>query len=446
VADEIPKGRLARGFALVQLAAAELPSVAGRVLRGDDAAPMDLELARASAERAVKVLGDLRGLALKLGQTLSYVDGLLPPEATDVYQKTLSRLQSGAPTVTFADVRAEIERGLGAPLTERFVRFDETPIAAASIGQVHRASIRGDDGHEVEVAVKVQYPSIARALESDLKNLDVLRPFIAVMAPGADTDKGVDEVVEHLAAELDYTHEADNQDMFRALVETWEGVIIPRVYRSHTARNVITMDYVAGRSLREAGETFDQPTRDAIGRAVFRFSLGNALGRGVFNTDPHPGNYLACDDGRVAFLDFGSVKVMPPVLHARWRELSLLLLKGEIDAWRTESASLFGMEAMDPRARQHHQDFMLRTAAVVARDEEVTINRELLRDAVKGGVHTVKAIARDLGWAPSRSKTVKMPHDFVMAGRMQLGLFAVLAQLRPRANWNRILRQELGVP
>ena len=103
------------------------------------------------------------------------------------------------------------------------------------------------------------------------------------------------------------------------------------------------------------------------------------------------------------------------------------------------------MEAMDPRARKHHQDFMLHTAAMVARDEEVTIDRTLLRTAVKDGVKTVKDIGRDVGWLPSKAKTVAMPADFVMAGRMQLGLFAVLAQLRPRANWNRILRAELGV-
>jgi hypothetical protein len=103
------------------------------------------------------------------------------------------------------------------------------------------------------------------------------------------------------------------------------------------------------------------------------------------------------------------------------------------------------MDAMDPRVRKHHQDFMLQTAAMVQRDEEVTIDREMMRRAIQGGVKTVKDIALDAGWMPSRGKTVAMPPDFVMAGRMQLGLFAVLAQLRPRANWNRILKAELGV-
>ena len=443
MAEEILKGRIARGFALMKLAATELPMVAGRVLRGEDG--MDLQRMKESAENAVKVLGDLRGIALKLGQTMSYVDGLLPPEATEIYQKALATLQSRAPTVTFEEIRAEIERGLGRPLDEAFVRFDEAPVASASIGQVHRASLRDEHGELHEVAVKVQYPSIAQAVTSDLKNLEALHPMIAMMAPGADTRGGIDEVVDQLAAELDYTNEASNQEMFRGLVEGWEGVTVPYVYRSHVARNVLTMDFVPGRTLREVSESAPQELRDSVGKAIFRFSLGLALGKGVFNTDPHPGNYLVRDDGTVAFLDFGSVKVMPPELHARWKALATLLVMGREEEWRRESAQLFGMEGMDERARRYHQDFMLATAAMVARDADVTLDRTMLRQAVKGGVQTVKDIGRDVGWMPSRGKTVAMPPDFVMAGRMQLGLFAVLAHLRPRANWNRILRAELGV-
>jgi predicted unusual protein kinase regulating ubiquinone biosynthesis (AarF/ABC1/UbiB family) len=427
LADEILKGRIARGLALVKLAASELPMVAKGVLRRDDDQGPDLTRLKASAEHALQVLGDLRGLALKAGQTLSYVDGLLPPEAADVYQKALAKLQSGAPTVSFEQVRSEVERGIGKSLESAFARFEETPIAAASIGQVHRASLM-DDGVEREVAVKVQYPSIAQALTSDLKNLDALRPMIAMMAPGADTRGGFEEVIEQIAAELDYNREARNQDMFREMLREREGAFVPRVFHSHTARNVITMEFVPGRSLRDVSEHGSQELRDAVGKAIFRYSLGFAIGRGVFNTDPHPGNYIVTEDGRVAFLDFGSVKVMPPDLRERWKSVALLLVNNRHDEWRRESAKLFGMEAMDPRARKHHQDFMLSTAAMVARDEEVTINREMLRGTVKDGVKTVKDVNKEMGW---------------MAGRMQLGLFAVLAQLRPCANWNRILREEL---
>ncbi len=433
----------------MKLAARELPTVTGRLLHGDKAeSGIDFERVREHAEHAAKVLGDLRGLALKIGQTASYVDGLLPPEATEVYQKALARLQSAAPTVSFDQIRAEIERGIGKPLGEAFTRFDEVPVAAASIGQVHRAAIVDphDPTREVEVAVKVQYPSIAQALTSDLKNLDALHPMIAVMAPGADTRGGMDEVVNHIAVELDYQNEARNQEMFRDILSGWEGAMVPRVYHSHTARNVLTMEFIPGRTLREVAEDPDQDLRNRVGATVFRFSLGLALGRGIFNTDPHPGNYLVRDDGTVAFLDFGSVKVLPDVMLQRWQEVARLLVTGRHDEWRVRSAQLFGMEAMDPRARRHHQELMLRTAAMVARDEEVTIDRKLLRDAVQEGIHTAKEIGREVGWIPSKAKTVAIPPDFVMVGRMQVGLIAVLAHLRPRANWNRILRAELGLP
>jgi len=443
VADNLPKGRIARGLALMKLAATELPAVAGRVMRGDDAGPLDLLKVKDSAERAVKVLGDLRGLAMKLGQTASYVDGLLPPEATDVYQKALARLQSQAPTVSFEEVRTEIERGLGRTLEEAYVRFDPTPVAAASIGQVHRAAVARPDAEPLEVAVKVQYPSIAQALRSDLRNLESLRPMLAMLAPGADTRGGLEELVKHFAAELDYVEEGRNQEMFRALVEGIPGMRVPRALESHTASNVITMEYIHGRTIREVAETAPQAVRDRAGEAIFRFTLGLAFGRGVFNTDPHPGNYLVEDGGGVAFLDFGSVKVMPRALHARWRDLATMLVTGRTDDWRAESARLLGMEHMDPEVRRLHQDQMLQTAALVSRDEVVPIDREFLREAVRGGIANAKEIVRVAGWTPSQSKTMRIPPDFIMVGRMQLGLFAVLATLRPRANWHRILLEML---
>lgn len=442
--DELPKGRIARGLALVKLAANELPSVATRLIRNGEQ-PLDAAVLRASAERALKTLGELRGLAMKVGQTVSYVDGLLPPEATEVYQKTLAALQSQAPTVSFEELKAEVERGLGRPLAEAYVRFEEEPLAAASIGQVHRAAILDPDGsgREIEVVVKVQYPSIAHALNSDLKNLDSLRPMVAMLAPGADTRGGFEEVIKHIAQELDYTQELAHQERFRELVKDLPGMAVPRPYATHTGKNVLTMDYVKGRTLREVAESAPQELRDRVGVAIFRFTLGLAMGRGVFNTDPHPGNYLVTDDGTVTFLDFGSVKELPEGLYRQWREVATLLVSGQYDEWRRRSSELFGMEAMDPEVRRLQQDQMIATAAMVARDEEVTIDRAMLREAVRGGVRTARDIGRTAGWIPSRSKTVALPPDFVMVGRMQVGLFAVLAQLRPRANWNRILREML---
>ncbi|MBL8681805.1 MAG: AarF/ABC1/UbiB kinase family protein [Myxococcales bacterium] len=413
-----------------------------KVVTGRKFDEKDKQRLRESAEQAAKTLGDLKGLALKVGQTLSYVDGILPPQATDTYQKALQKLQNMAPTVSFEEIKTELERGLDRKLDDAFVRFEKEPIAAASIGQVHRAVI-AHEGAEVDVAVKVQFPGIDKALGSDLKNLEVIRPVLAMMAPGADTGAGMDEVVTRLSEELDYTHEASNQERFRALVEGYPDVIIPRVYRSHSARNVLTTEFIRGQSIREVAQDGDQALRDRVGKAIFRFTLGNAFTKGVFNTDPHPGNYIVQPDGQVAFLDFGSVKWLPKELHGPWRELAVHLVKGELDEWKAKGSKLLGMEHMDPRAREINQEYQLYSAAVISKDEEITIDRELLRDAVQQGAVTVKKVIKELGVMPTKGKTMRMPPDFVMVARMQVGLFAVLAQLRCRANWNKILREML---
>jgi predicted unusual protein kinase regulating ubiquinone biosynthesis (AarF/ABC1/UbiB family) len=442
VADEMPKGRIARGLKLVSLAAKELPMIGEKVVTGRKFDEKDKQRLRDSAEQAAKTLGELKGLALKVGQTLSYVDGILPPQATDAYQKALQKLQNMAPTVSFEEIKVELERGLGKKIEDAFVRFEEQPIAAASIGQVHKAVILVD-GVEHDVAVKVQFPGIGQALGSDLKNLEVIRPVLAMMAPGADTGAGMTEVVTRLREELDYLNEADNQEKFRALVAGYPDVVVPKVFRSHCGHNVLTTEFIRGRSIREVAQDEDQSLRDRAGKAIFRFTLGNAFTKGVFNTDPHPGNYIVQPDGQVAFLDFGSVKWLPPELHAPWRELAEHLVRGEIDAWRTKGSKLLGMEHMDPRAREINQEYQLYSAAVIAKNEEITIDRDLLRDAIQQGAQTVKKVIKELGVMPTKGKTMRMPSDFVMAARMQVGLFAVLAQLRCRANWNRILAEML---
>jgi predicted unusual protein kinase regulating ubiquinone biosynthesis (AarF/ABC1/UbiB family) len=316
-------------------------------------------------------------------------------------------------------------------------------VAAASIGQVHRAALRDEHGVEHDVAVKVQYPGISQALTSDLKNLEVLRPLLAMLAPGADTKGGMDEVVERLAEELDYEHEADNQVRFAAMMADYPDVVIPRVHRTHTAKNVLTTEFMPGRTVREVSQEGDDALRNRVGVAIFRFTLGTAFSRGAFNTDPHPGNYIVRDDGQVAFLDFGNVKWLPNDLHQQWRRLAKALVRGDIDEWRDRSAELLGMEHMDKRAREIHQEYMLYTVRLVSQDHEVTIDKHWLRESVGEGVATAKKVIKEVGVLPSKGKTMKIPPDFVMVARMQVGLIAVLANLRAKANWHRVLKEML---
>lgn len=298
-------------------------------------------------------------------------------------------------------------------------------------------------GVEHDVAVKVQYPGIGAALTSDLRDLEVLRPVLAMLAPGADTKGGMNEVIDRLAEELDYEHEATNQERFGALMDGYPDVVIPKVFRTHTARNVLSTQFIPGRTVREVSLHGDEVLRNRVGTAIFRFTLGTAFTRGVFNTDPHPGNYIVQDDGRVAFLDFGNVKWLPPELHRDWRALAKALVDGRLDEWRRRSSELLGMEHMDPRAREINQEYMLHTASLVSRDEEVMIDKHWLRASVVEGVTTAKKVMKEVGVMPSRGKTMKVPADFVMIARMQVGLIAVLANLRAKANWHRVLKEML---
>jgi predicted unusual protein kinase regulating ubiquinone biosynthesis (AarF/ABC1/UbiB family) len=257
-----------------------------------------------SAEALVKVFAGMRGAAMKVGQTLSAVDlGLVPEEVRPQFQAVLAELQHGAEPVSFKAVRGVVEDDLGQPLGEAFADFGEEPIAAASIGQVHRATLR--DGRDV--AVKVQYPGIAEAIHADLQNLRLGLKLLSTVAPGIDTAAIAGEIRERIGEELDYELEASNQ---RAMARVYRGhpfVVVPDVVPALCRERVIVSDYVDG--ARFAG-VLDAPQaeRDRLAEILLRFYLNGPLRHRLLNGDPHPGNALFLADGRVAFVDFGFFK------------------------------------------------------------------------------------------------------------------------------------------
>ncbi len=260
-----------------------------------------------SAETLVKVLGGMRGAAMKVGQTLSAVDlGLVPAEIRPQFQEILSSLQHDAEPVPFASVKKVIEQELEAPLRESFADFDEEPIAAASIGQVHRAVLA--DGRAV--AVKVQYPGIAEAIHSDMQNLRLGLKLLNVIAPGIDTGAIADEIRERIRDELDYELEAANH---RAMARTYRGhpfIVVPDVVTRLCRERVIVSELVEAHRF-SAARTWGAEQRDRLGEILIRFYINGPLRHRLLNGDPHPGNSLFFDDGRVAFLDFGFFKRLP---------------------------------------------------------------------------------------------------------------------------------------
>ncbi len=263
-----------------------------------------------AAEGLVKVFSGMRGAAMKVGQTLSAVDiGLVPEEIRPQFQETLARLQDDAEPVSFSAITNVVERDTGTRLADAFADIDPEPIAAASIGQVHRATLH--DGRDV--AVKVQYPGIAEAIHADMQNLRLGLKLLNVLAPGIDTRAIADEIRERIGEELDYELEADHHREMARLYRGHPFIVVPDVIRSLTGERVIVTEYVEGRRFREVLADTPQADRDRYGEILVRFYLNGPLRHRLLNGDPHPGNSLFLDDGRIGFLDFGFAKHLDDV-------------------------------------------------------------------------------------------------------------------------------------
>lgn len=290
---KLPEGRLGR---LARLAAVGARTGAS-LLRGESAAD-------AAAKKAAEVLGTMRGLAAKAGQMASYVDGMIPEVHRDSYENAMRGLRAAAPTSSPAAIRETVEEELGAPMDRLFVEWEEKPFASASIGQVHKARL--EDGREV--AVKVQHPGIAKAVESDLNNADVLGGMVAVLGPRRLDPKSVlAELRARFTEELDYELEARRQTEFAAMHAGDATIRIPEVISHRSGKRVLTTTLERGKDLDEAAKA-DEELRKRYVDTMWRFVFKGNLVGGMFNADPHPGNYLFQDDGTIVFLDFGCVQ------------------------------------------------------------------------------------------------------------------------------------------
>src|ERR687896_709561 len=309
----IPTGRVRRTAKVAGLAGGQATRAyankAANVVRSDERRRQANErLIAQAAEQMVEVLGNMKGAAMKVGQVASFIDtGALPPEAREVIQAKLAELRDSAPHVAFEDMRKVVETDLEQPLEEVFDEFEEEAVAAASIGQVYRARL--NDGRRV--AVKVQYPGVAQAVRADLQNLGLILRVAKRIAPSLDPKALAAEVRERLGEELDYEHEAQIQ---RGFARTWRGhpfVVVPDVVTRLSRERVLVTEWLGGGGFEEV-KRLPAPDRDRFGEIVFRFFSGSMYRTGLFSGDPHPGNYMLLEDGRVGFLDFGMSKQLPP--------------------------------------------------------------------------------------------------------------------------------------
>src|ERR1700716_4084193 len=304
-AGKLPTGRLARTARVGGLVTGQGLRWAGmrtanRVGTPERAAVAQSERTAALVEQLVDQLGQMRGAAMKVGQMLSMVefDGLAEDEQ-DELQRKLAALRDDVPPVPFARLERLMRQEFGGPLQRVFSDFDERAFAAASIGQVHRATtVDGDD-----VVVKIQYPGVAEAVETDLRNAMLLVPLVKRLAPGLDAKALAAELRERIGEELDYELEAQHQRRIERLTRGHPFVRVPRVRVDLSTRRVLVSEYVEGERFEVVRRT-DEAQRDRYGEIVFRFYFGLLYRDRIALGDPHPGNYLLLPSGQVGFLDF----------------------------------------------------------------------------------------------------------------------------------------------
>jgi predicted unusual protein kinase regulating ubiquinone biosynthesis (AarF/ABC1/UbiB family) len=389
------------------------------------------------AERYAEVLGDMKGAVMKVGQILSFVDvdGVVPASSRELFQSALARLQSDVPPLAPDEIADVIATELGGPTNEIFAFFSPRPVAAASMGQVHLARLA--DG--TELAVKVQYPGVADAVRADLANTNllasVIRAGLALLgpeAPNVDPKILVEEIRDRVMDELDYTIEAANQSEFCSLYDGHPFIHIPGVYPELSTGRVLTTEYVHGMRWSEA-ITANEAIRSRWGEAIFRFVFASLHQHGIFNADPHPGNYLFHEDGTVTFLDFGCVKRfsaervsdMSALVDAALACNAPAVLRAFINVGLLGDADAKGL---DP-------DRLLQFYRSALRDrwdeQPFTYTPESVAEIAAGTY-------QPLGQWSDVTGRLQMPKDLLFLNRITVGASFILGHLYASANWKSI--------
>lgn len=442
-AGKLPSGRIARTARVGSLVTGQSLRWAGmrtanRVRSPERAEAAQNERTGALVGQLVEQLGQMRGAAMKVGQMLSMIefDGL-PEEQQDELQRKLAALRDDVPPVPFSDLEKLMRKEFGGPLDRVFSSFDERAFAAASIGQVHRATtVDGDD-----VVVKIQYPGVAEAVETDLRNATMLLPLLKRMAPGLDGKALAGELRERISEELDYELEAQHHRRIERIMRGHPLVRIPRVHTDLSTRRVLVSEYVRGERFEEVRRA-DEETRDRYGEIVFRFFLGLLYRDGIALGDPHPGNYLLCDDGRVCFLDFGLLRDVDPARLDAERAVNRAVR--DKDAAGLKAAMVQGAYLPAERADAVDADWVLRLmrravgwyARPGFRRFSPDAARE--RDADRPRPDAARRAA-----GKEQVNQFTLPPDAVLIRRMHGIVAVVMGQLRAGADWGSIAAEYL---
>jgi predicted unusual protein kinase regulating ubiquinone biosynthesis (AarF/ABC1/UbiB family) len=386
----------------------------GKRIGGRPAELVATEIQQRTAEQIFRVLGELKGGAMKLGQALSIFEAALPPEIAGPYRATLTRLQEAAPPLPASAVHRVLTEDLGAGWQRNFREFDDRPAAAASIGQVHRAVWQ--DGRKV--AVKIQYPGAGRALLSDFTQLSRVARLFAVLMPGLDVKPLLDELRARIAEELDYQLEAASQQAFADAYAGDPDIYVPNVVAG-TGRVLVT-DWMDGTPLSRIISSGSQDDRDNAGLLLVRFLFSGPARAGLLHADPHPGNFRVLADGRLGVLDFGAVDRLPdgipPFIGHVLRTIHDGGDLGPVEAELREQGFLRPGIEVEPELLRA----FLAPMAEPSRTETFKFSREWLRG---------EAARMTDPRSSSLSRRLNLPPSYVLIHRVSTAGIGVLCQL-----------------
>ncbi|MGW5571806.1 ABC1 kinase family protein [Nocardia thailandica] len=436
MAKNVPTSRLARGTKLGAVAASTvIRNQRTRLsMRGRSEAVrarMAEESMIRTTEQVVMVLGTMKGVAMKLGQMMSVLDlDLVPDEHRDRFQQRLAVLRNAAPTVSFEAMREVVEQDFGRPLDQVFAEFDPEPIAAASIGQVYRATLT--DGRAV--AVKVQYPGIDVAVRADLKNLTMFRRILASAMPWI-TPAVLDELKLNMEGELDYVAEAATQAQIAKLYDGHPFIRVPRSLPELSTTRVLVSEFVEGIPFEQA-QAMPDAERDRMGEIIYRFYVGSLFTFNEFCGDPHPGNVLLTPDGRVAFLDFGLFNRMDPA-HVHFEKLCLrAAAEDRAEDLRELMIQRGVIDSPEEIGAEECLEYVLSASEWCLVDEELTITPELASGAF---LLAVDPRASEF----TGMKQQNLPPEHLFSRRADFLTFGMLGQLGCTNNWYAIAREWL---
>ncbi len=387
---------------------------------------LDTEFQLRTAEDVTRELGNMKGAMMKIGQMASYLDTGLP----EPVRQTLASLQADAPPMTPELAAAQVEAAFGRDPDDLFLEWDPVPIAAASIGQVHRAITAEGQA----VAVKIQYPGVAEAVSADLGNADWLFGGMAAMFPGVDPGPIVTEIKDRLNEELDYRLEAANQRRIGAHFEDHPFIHVPAVVDRYCTERILTTELATGSRFEEV-VGWSKAERDLAAETLFRFSFGAIYQLHIFNGDPHPGNYLFRPGGRVTFLDFGLVKRFEPAQTKMFEDLILEMVFNRDGAAFRSLVERVGILAPDaPFGDELVERYFRFYYRYVMEDRPTVIDADY---AAKGVDH----LFGTSGEYGDLMRHLNVPPDFVVVQRITLGLMGLFARLEAEANWQAISRE-----